>query len=54
MSVRISGENGVVCRIPDSPFGYFGWSSIALKADGTLWKWNAGYSDPVQVTDISR
>ena len=36
MSIRINGENGVVCRVPDSPFGYFGWPSIARMADGTL------------------
>ena len=36
MSIRISGENGVVCRVPGSPFGYFGWPSVARLDDGTL------------------
>ncbi|MBR4443469.1 MAG: exo-alpha-sialidase [Clostridia bacterium] len=36
MSIRINGENGVVCRVPDSMFGYFGWPSIARMDDGTL------------------
>ena len=36
MSVKINGEHGVVCRLPNSPFGYFGWPSVARMADGTL------------------
>jgi len=36
MSIRIDGEHGVVCRIPGSAFGYFGWPSIARMDDGTL------------------
>ena len=36
MSIRINGENGVVCRVPNSLFGYFGWPSIARMDDGTL------------------
>ncbi len=36
MSIRIHGEDGVVCRIPNSAFGYFGWPSVARMEDGTL------------------
>lgn len=36
MSIKIKGENGVVCRVPEGDFGYFGWPSIARLADGTL------------------
>ena len=36
MSIKISGENGVVCRVPGSAFGYFGWPSVARMDDGTL------------------
>ena len=36
MSIRINGENGVVCRVPNSMFGYFGWPSIARMDNGTL------------------
>lgn len=36
MSIKIHGENGVVCRMPEGDFGYFGWPTIARLADGTL------------------
>ena len=36
MSIQISAEHGVVCRVPDSDFGYFGWPSVARLGDGTL------------------
>ena len=36
MSIHVNGENGVVCRVPNCDFGYFGWPSIARLADGTL------------------
>lgn len=29
-------EHGVVCHLPNEPFGYFGWPSIARLDDGTL------------------
>ena len=29
-------EHGMVCYLPQEPFGYFGWPSIARQADGTL------------------
>lgn len=28
--------HGIVCAMPDDPFGYFGWPSIARQDDGTL------------------
>ena len=28
--------HGVVCSLPDDPFGYFGWPSITKQDDGTL------------------
>lgn len=34
--MKISGENGVVLRVPGSEFGYFGWPSIVRMDDGTL------------------
>ena len=43
------GAPAVVAAIATGEF-----VNYALKTDGTLWKWNAGYSDPVLVTDISR
>ena len=36
MSRVIESERGVVCRVPDSDYGYFGWPSVALMPDGTL------------------
>ena len=39
MSIHVNGENGVVCRVPNCDFGYFGWPSIARLEDGTLWNW---------------
>ena len=36
MGIHVNGENGVVCRVPNCDFGYFGWPSIARLADGTL------------------
>ena len=29
-------KHGVICRMPDNKFGYFGWPSIARMDDGTL------------------
>jgi Neuraminidase (sialidase) len=28
--------HGVVCSLPNDPFGYFGWPSIASQSDGTI------------------
>lgn len=36
MEKRVRAEHGVVCRLPDERFGYFGWASVARMADGTL------------------
>ena len=36
MSMKIEGENGIVCRVPNSDFGYFGWPSVVRMDDGTL------------------
>ena len=36
LSIRIHREDGIVCRVPNSAFGYFGWPSIARMEDGTL------------------
>ncbi|MAF67134.1 MAG: hypothetical protein CMJ84_15935 [Planctomycetes bacterium] len=33
---RLSAEHGVVCRVPDSDLGYFGWPTLARLEDGTL------------------
>ena len=36
MGKAIIDGHGIVCRVPDSPFGYFGWPSVARMDDGTL------------------
>lgn len=33
---KVQAEHGIICRLPQDPFGYFGWPSIARQADGTL------------------
>jgi sialidase-1 len=33
---NLNAEHGVVCHMPDSPRGYFGWPSVARMPDGTL------------------
>ncbi len=36
MSIKVEAEHGIICRLPDVPFGYFGWPSVARLDDGTL------------------
>ncbi len=36
MEKRVSAEHGIICRLPNEHFGYFGWPSIARMDDGTL------------------
>jgi len=36
MSKVLDAEHGIVCRMPDERFGYFGWPSVARSGDGTL------------------
>jgi len=36
MSKKVEAEHGVVCRIPDEEFAYFGWPSLARMENGTL------------------
>ncbi len=33
---RCTASHGIVCRLPDEMFGYFGWPSVARLDDGTL------------------
>ncbi len=33
---KVKASHGIVCRLPDDPFGYFGWPSVTRMADGTL------------------
>ncbi len=33
---RLHAEHGIVCRLADDAFGYFGWPSVARLDDGTL------------------
>jgi sialidase-1 len=33
---RLNAEHGIVCRMPNERFGYFGWPTVARMADGTL------------------
>lgn len=28
--------HGIICSMPDDPFGYFGWPSVARQKNGTL------------------
>lgn len=36
MNRRVKTEHGIICRLPEETFGYFGWPSIARMDDGTL------------------
>jgi len=36
MGKHLQAEHGIVCRIPDTKFGYFGWPTVARMDDGTL------------------
>jgi sialidase-1 len=36
MSKRLTAQHGIICRLPNERFGYFGWPSIARLDDGTL------------------
>ncbi len=33
---KVKGEHGIICRKPNSKFGYFGWPSVTKTGDGTL------------------
>jgi len=33
---RLTAEHGIVCRLADERFGYFGWPSVARTEDGAL------------------
>ncbi|MCX6991974.1 MAG: sialidase family protein [Kiritimatiellaeota bacterium] len=33
---KLDAEHGIVCRLPNERFGYFGWPSVARMDDGTL------------------
>ncbi len=36
MDKHLSAEHGIICRLPDDPFGYFGWPTVVRLADGTV------------------
>lgn len=36
MSNRLAATHGIVCRVTDSKFNYFGWPTVARLDDGTL------------------
>ena len=36
MTIRVTAEHGVVCRLQNEKLGYFGWPTVARLADGTL------------------
>jgi len=42
MTKQLSATHGIVCRIPDVRFGYFGWPTVARTSDGTLWVASSG------------
>lgn len=33
---HVQATHGIICRMPQDPFGYFGWPSVARMEDGTL------------------
>jgi sialidase-1 len=36
MNRKLSADHGIVCRLPEERFGYFGWPTVARMEDGTL------------------
>jgi len=36
MTNKLNAEHGIVCRLSDERFGYFGWPTVARLDDGTL------------------
>jgi sialidase-1 len=36
MSKKVKAQHGIICRLSNDPFGYFGWPSIARMDDGTM------------------
>ncbi len=36
MTQKLNAVHGVICRLPNEKFGYFGWPTVARNDDGTL------------------